>query len=459
MKKYLILSLLALSSCNLLDQNSPNDVDADNVFKSEEGANSALIGLYNTMQSRDYYGGFYPMVADLYSDIGTAGGFDNINLDEISALAVTPSNLISENMYLAMYQTIATANAIITKVPDIDDADFEDEEKDHIVGQALAIRALAHFDLLRLYGEHWNSSSNYGIPVIKTIQKASDIVGRSTVAQTYTAILDDLSVAMSLVHADDRSQATINPVAIQALRARVKLYQGDEAGAIADANAVISDGEFDLMDENAFTQIYTGRFSEESLFELTFDVQNRSAYNSITFSREDALRTEVLFLAEESMDAFFQSRSGDLRAELLDFNPDNNAEDIVPDGRTQKYRGEATRDNPAYIIRMAEMYLILAEAKGYASGGLANLNEVRENRGLMALVDGVDVSDQSEFLNALLDERKAELNFEGHRIFDLARTGQVNTVLGIEPFRSIFPIPLREVNASKGAVVQSRDYD
>ena len=457
MKKYISLLFLALVSCNILDQESPNDVGFNNVFKNEAGANSALIGLYATLQSRDYYGGYYPMLADLYSDVGNSGGFDNISLDEVATLAVTPSNIFMNNTWLALYNTIATANAIIHKVPGITDADFTQEEKNHIIGQALAVRAIAHFDLLRMFGEHWNMASANGIPVVTEIQTVKDIVDRSTVAETYTSIINDLDDALDNILEDDRSQSFINPIAVLAFRARVNLYKGDMAGAIADAEDVIDEGTFYLMDENSFTDIYTQRFSAESIFELTFDVQNRSAYNAITYSRSDALRTEVLFFVEESLNDFFQNRPGDLRANLVNYDPNENSSDILPDGRSQKYRGEATRDNPAYMIRMSEMYLILAEASGYTPEGVDAMNELRLVRGLFPFSsDEFDTDD--DYLDAVLDERKAELNFEGHRMFDLARTGRTNQVLGIEDFRAIFPIPSREITATKGAITQNPGY-
>jgi len=460
MKKIFLLTIaFAVASCNILDQASPNDVDANNVFISKEGANSALIGLYNTLQSRDYYGGYFPMTADLHSDVGIGGGFDNISLNEISDLAVTPSNNIIENIWLAIYNSIATANAIIEKVPGITDPDFSDIEKNHIVGQAKAIRALCHFDLLRLFGEHWDIGSAFGIPVVLTVQTVNDVVSRNTVAESYAAIITDLNDAFSAIIPNDRSQSTVNPMAVKALLARVKLYKGDMTGAKADAQSVIDDATFFLMDGVSFPGIYSGRLSSESIFELTFDIQNRSSYNAITYSRGDALRTEVLFLAESGVNTFFAGRPGDLRAGLIDFNPATNSSDIIPDGRTQKYRGEDTRDNPAYIIRMAELYLIIAEAKGYAGGGLAELNMVRANRGLANLVDGIDVTTQAGFMIAVLDERKAELNFEGHRMFDLARTGNTNAVLGIGDFRSIMPIPFREITATKGVIIQNPNYN
>lgn len=452
----ILFTALLVSSCNVLDQVSPNDVAEENVFTTKEGAQSALIGMYNSMQARDYYGGYYPLMADLYSDIGTDGGFNNVPLDEITKLEISPANLLIENNWLTIYYVISTANAIISKVDGVADPNFSQEEKNHIKGQALAIRGLAHFDLLRMYGEHWDQASVYGIPVITTVQTAQDVAPRNTVAETYTAIIKDLNDAKGLILADNRSQAFINPIAVTALLARVYLYKGDMGNAADEASNVIDEGTFEILGENDFQGIYTSRFSSESLFELSFDVQNRSAFNAITYSRSDALRTEVLFLIEESMDGFFANRPGDKRAELVDFV--NNDGSILPDGRTQKYRGEESRDNPAYIIRMAEVYLIRAEANGWVQTGVDDLNTVRTNRGLSGFAID-DFATEADFINAILDERKAELNFEGHRMFDLARTGKVNEVLGIDDFRAIFPVPFRETIATKDVIVQNPGYN
>ena len=456
MKKIIILLTLSLGGCNILDQQSTNDVADALVITSEEGANAALIGLYNTLQSRDYYGGNYQLIADLYSDIGVDGGFDNVALDEISSLYVTPSNIIIENTWLSIYNTIATANAIIARVDDVSDPDFTTEEKAHIRGQALAIRALAHFDLLRMFGEHSDLNSNFGIPVVTTVQTANDVVARSSVQDTYDAILNDLDEASAAILADDRTKSFINTMSVEALRARVLLHAGRSEDAAAAASLVIDDGSYSLLNQADFKAIYTSPYlSDESIFELTFNVQNRSAFNAATFSRTNALRTEVLFLAESSMAEFFNSRPDDARASLIDFV--NNDESIIPDGRTLKYRGEETRDNPAFIIRLAEVYLIRAEALGLAGGGLEDLNLIRINRGMSPFVES-DFADESAFLNSVLDERKAELNFEGTRMFDLARTGKVTETLGIESYQAIFPVPLREIIATDGVIVQNPGY-
>jgi len=468
MKKIFILFFVALlSSCHVLDQVSPNDVADGNVFKTKAGAEAALVGLYSSMQAKYYYGGYYQMVADLNSDVGIDGGYQNTILDEISNVNVSTSNTIVENVWLALYYTIATSNAIITRIDGIQDATFSQAERDSIKGQAYAARALAHFDALRMFGEHWNTSSIYGIPLVDKIQTASDVVTRSTVADSYAFIIQDLTTALTLVGATDRTKVYLNPMAIQAILARAYLYQGDKVKAIATATNVINDGSYSVMSQTDFPKIFSAPYqSQESIFELTFSIQNQSALNALTYLRSSALRSDVLFLANAKLDTFFINRPGDLRASLVDFSANDNDFSITPDGRTQKYRGETTRDNPAFITRISEMYLIRAEAHGLTQGGVDDLNTIRANRGLAAYALS-DFATQADFIDAILDERKAELNFEGHRMFDLARYGKFATVVGdaknttdytISDFNSIFPIPKQELIATKGALVQNPGY-
>lgn len=454
MKTIYKLSLVILFSfwtfsCNVLDQVSPNDVENSNVFKSTTGAQSALIGLYSSLQARDYYGGYFPMLADLYSDVSVGGGFDNIALNEISDEAITPANIFVQNTYLALYYTVATANHIIEGVELVKDPTFTAEIKNSIKGQALAVRAMAHFDALRMFGQHWNNASFFGVPIVLSVQKATDLVPRSSVAQSYSAIIKDLQDALPLLDASDQSKQFITAYAVESLLARVFLYQGDMANALQSATNVIDANAYEMLDENNFSTIYTGRLTSESIFELSFDVQNRSSYNILTYSRDDALRTEILWLAEESLNTFFINRPGDARAALVDFDPANNDSGIIPDGRSQKYRGEETRNNPAYILRLAELHLIRAEAYGFTQEGIDELNVIRSNRGL-ADYQLSDFGNKSQYIDAVMDERKAEFNFEGHRMFDLARINK--TAL------SIFPFPQREITTSQEILAQNPGY-
>lgn len=455
----LIIFILSTASCDFLELESPNDIDADTYFTKAEHAENALIGVYSSLQSPSYYGGNYLLVGEPLCGNSVTGGFDNINIDEFGFQAVTPSNIIVEEMWFGIYNVIANASRLIEGIEKINDPAFDPERKDEIEGQARAIRAMAHFDLLRFFGEHWDSGSVYGIPVINKVQKVGDVELRATVAESYTFIIDELVAAMDLVNQDDRNPAFVNEATIHALLARVYLYNKNYSDAITHANAVIGDAAFGLLDNTEYASIFTSRQTTESIFELAFDSQNRSRYNGLTFSRPDALNTEINFLAAEDLSDFFTSRPGDVRATMVDFDPANNDTSIQPNGRTQKYRGEADEDSPAYILRLAEMHLILAEARGRVTG-LDDLNDIRNQRGLSDLAPG-DVPTDLDYRDALLNEIRAEFNFEGHYYFDLARVEEIKPggLLDLDAFRAILPIPLRELTATQGEVVQNPGYE
>jgi hypothetical protein len=445
------LILITLSSCSkILDVNSPNSVEDATVFTSLPGLLNARIGMYSTLQDRNYYGGSFPLISECYTDNGTTGGYDVIDLNEIAYRAVTPTNLYVQNIYLAIYNTIYTANKIINNIDNV--PNVPDDQKSNILGEALFVRAMGEFDLLRLYGEHWDKTSDYGISIVTNTDSIKASVPRSTVDDSYKQIFADLNKAISLLNTYNGNQY-ISPAAANALLARVSLYYKDNPGAIAAATLVIDDNTFTLFPTGEVTKIYTDRLTAESVFELSFDLQNQSFYNILTYSRDDALRSDVNFIASQDLNDFFLANPSDTRGVLVDtINEDAS---IQPDGRSQKYRGETTKDNSGFILRLAEIYLIRAEAKGRTLG-LADLNTIRTNRGLTALLPS-DVPDNDSYTNAILNERRAELNFEGARLYDLARTGQVEAVLGagVQP---IMPIPQREISATNSVVIQNPGY-
>ena len=450
-----IFTALTFTGCAKLDQVSPTSVLSSAMFKDTISLHEAITGLYASLESKDYYGGYFPMLIDLNSDNGIAGGYNNTSINEFGSYNVTSSNIFIQNLYVAAYYTIANANAIIAGVAGITDTSAATQQLiQNSKGQALAIRALAHFDLLRSFGYHWDLSSSYGIPVVTSPQAASSIVPRNTVADTYKAIITDLQNAAGLLTGVPNRAATyINPAIINALLARVYLYMKDYTDAANYATLVINDGSFSLLDQNNFPSIYTQKLSKESVFELPFNQQNQSEYNISTYARPDAASTEVLFIASQQLQTFFLNRPADLRINLLDYSSPN----FQPNGRTLKYSYDiAQKDNSAYVIRIAEMYLIHAEAVG-RTAGLPDINIVRTNRGLPALAPS-DVPDDATYAQALDDANRAEFNFEGHRYFDLARTGQVTNILGVPLTNAVFPIPLAQINATHGAVVQNPGY-
>jgi starch-binding outer membrane protein, SusD/RagB family len=440
---FIYLGLLSfLPSC--LDESSPNFLDAEETIIDGASAEAAVIGLYSAMQQPGYYGDAYLLTSEGHTDNASTGGYQNLSLDQIGHREVTGANVISENIWTAIYRVIANANQVLKFLPEIDD--LETVQKNHLEGEARAIRALAHFDLLRYYGEHWNMSSTAGIPIIQTPQALKDQPSRATVLASYQFIISEMTKAAGLMDQQIKDKAFININTMNALLARIYLYRGDNEKAVEYATKVIASGDFQLLDAAKYQDVFRFKLNAESIFELLFDSQNRSGYNGSTYSRTDALRSELNYMASKNLEDFFKGRAGDVRESLLNFSTDGNDATILPDGRTQKYRGETTRDNSALIIRYAEMFLIRAEALGSIKG-LADLNFLRQKRGLSVLTPN-QVSSSEDFLQAVFNERRAELNFEGHRYFDLARKRRIKSVLNIEDFRSIFPIPNREIIAN-----------
>ena len=434
----------AFTACNLLDETSPNDLSADVAIKDAAGAESALLGVYSAMQQKGYYGGQYLLIGEALSNNAATGGYQVISLDELGNKAVTPANILTEDLWLSAYRVIANCNGLLTALPNV--SDLSPARKKDIEGQARAIRALAHFDLLRYFGEHWNSSSAFGVPIITSVQTITDRPTRATVAAVYKIVIDELTASVALLDKTNITPQYVNLNTVNALLSRVYLYQNQMTKASEYATKVIDATNYDLVEAADYGTIFTKRRTSESIFELAFDVQNKSAYNALTYNRDGAARPEVNFMAAKSLNTFFKGRGSDVRAAMVNFDSTDNDITISPDGRSQKYRGEDVRDNPAYIIRLAEMYLIRAEAKG-RTNGLADINALRKKRGIFLLTPAMVLTDDA-FKTAILDERRAEFNFEGQRYFDLARMRRIKSDVGVAEFRGILPIPGREIKTA-----------
>jgi starch-binding outer membrane protein, SusD/RagB family len=443
---FFLLLTISFTACNsLLDETSPNDLSANSAIKDGASAESALLGIYSAMQSKGYYGGQYPLIGEALTDNASTGGYQVISLDELGNKAVTPANVLVEDLWLSIYRVVANCNGLLAALPAIND--LSDTRKKDIEGQARAIRALAHFDLLRYFGEHWNAASSFGVPIITVSQTLEDRPARATVGAVYKVVTDELTAALGLLDATNGTPQYVNVNTVNALLSRVYLYQKDMVKAQQFATKVINSANYSLLDAKDYASIFSSRRTSESVFELAFDVQNKSAYNILTYGRNGAARPEVNFMAAASLKDFFKkTRANDIRATMVNFDSTANDATIMPDGRTEKYRGEDVRDNPAYIIRLAEMYLIRAEAKG-RTAGLADLNTLRAKRGIFLITPAMLATDDA-FRSAILDERRAEFNFEGQRYFDLARLRRLKTDVGVADFRSILPIPGREIKAA-----------
>lgn len=437
---FLLGFLLYSTSCEVLDQSPQQDITPDLAFQSEKSARAALIGLYNGLQSGDYYGAYFQYTADNYADVSIYLGFFT-GYNEVDDKNIPSSNLNVELIWLQAYETINVANEIIDNVPLIEENGFEQAEKDEIIGAAKCVRALCYLDLLTHYGEHWDQSSTFGLPLITKSTGGDfanvEFVPRNTVSETYDFILADLLDAEKVLpDSDDRTVASLGLT--QALLARTYLFKGEYANAISKATAVIDNSNYALID--SYLDIFSNDQSGESIFELVYNSLDPSSLALYTIRRDEVRPDPELVASFET---------GDTRASLI-----APVDGFVGD-RFIKAEDFSNDENPAYIVRMAEMYLARAEAKflsGDAEGALADLNAVRTRAGLSAHTNPDD------FVNKLLDEIRWEFFAEGQRFRALVRLGKAEEVLGLQAFQRAYPIPFRELNIEGNQMEQNPGY-
>ena len=437
MKKLIILLVvpfLALTSCDILETEPQTSLDASVALTDGNSARSIMQGAYSRMQVGSYYGVEYVLNIDLAADNATFQGFFDSQL-EIDQRTTPYTNLWIGNAWVNIYRVVNISNLLINGIPDIDDELFSPAARNRLLGEAHAVRALAYFDLLRVYGYHFDMSSPHGLPILTDIIPDNDFrqipdLPRSTVQATYQLILDDLDIAVdNLSGFNDRGR--MNFWAALALRARVNLYAKNYGPAFNDANRVIEDGPFELVEDLA--DLYnTLETTTESIFEVEFNDQDQSGFNTFTVRRDEYNVDPSLpasFEADDARAAFI----GTLRSRV----------------RTFKYL-DGDNSNNAKVLRLAEMYLIRSEAAVFRdddpNAGSADLNVIRDRAGLGPV--GVFLTTDA-YVDALLYERRAELNYEGHRFFDLVRHDRINSVLGMDNFRKAFPIPRNELLVSE----------
>lgn len=439
----IVVLMLCLGACNVLEQEPQSSLDASDVLVDGASANAILNGVYSAMGDDYYYGVEYVLNMDLIADNSIFQGFYDSQL-EIDQKSVPFTNLFVTEAWPALYRVINMTNLLIEGVPELDDPNFSNRED--VLGQAHGLRALAYFDLLRVFGEHYIPNSQYGLPLLLQPIPDNDFnqipaISRSSVAETYAQINEDLDVAISFL-SESFDQGTMNYYAALALRARVALYQKNYGVAKTAADEIINEGGFELL-ENLDDLYYTTEVTEESIFDLEFNDQDQSSFNSYTIRRDEYnLDADLIDATEE----------GDERASFYGFSRNAN--------RTLKYT-DGTNANNTKIFRLAEIYLIRAEAAVMLSGnpntGLSDLNIIRVRAGLDPISS---LPSMDAFVNALLQERRIELSFEGHRFFDLVRFNKTAEVLGMPDFRKIFPIPRNELQVSEpGSLEQNPGYE
>lgn len=478
--------LISLFSCSdFLDRDAENEVSNDELFSTVEGAEFALNGVYGTMTAKDYYGGNMLTVPEFKSgnikfsrEVSTAYegqyeaayGFNHVADDE-------DNSDTSQDMYSHLYELLNQVNNIISYLPDVET--LNPDLKNQIMGEALALRALFHFDLCRLYAQPYAYSINGQNLGVATLLNPIDLFYepyRLKLYETFEIIRKDLTDAMPLLSENSRGgslkRATINLNIAKALMARVCLYMNDFETAEIYATDVIDNSGAQLVPNDDVLDAYS--YNEPSLEDIWIlsIPENRTSGVARVYGksiRDGEVDTRIAVASQDLLDLF---EEGDVRNNLFEsFEINTKIDDkdtTIIEKVSLKFKNEDLNERFVSLIRLAEIYLIRAEARaelGNNIGARADLDEIRQraNPGVLPSTE------LGQFLvDKIILERRKEFCFEGHTYFDYLRKGKdiiredynglpEGQNIMFPDNRMILPIPKHEIDYN-GQMEQNPGY-
>lgn len=458
------LTVAGFSGCSesFLEIQPEQSVATETAVTDVNTLQTALNGVYSKLQQNGYYGRTAYVIPELMADnlflsLRNTGRYLDYN-----NFVVREQDSYADDLWNAGYEVIINASRAIQGGEQLSLAGDQLAEANQMVGEAYALRALALFDLTRFFGQSYNftaDASHPGVPAIASIGDDPISPARNTVKQDYDLIISDLSKALSLMN-KQTAQGTFSINSAKALLSRVYLYTEQNELAAQYATEVIESGRYSLLDAASYSSLWADDFSQEVLFEIVYSVVDNEGSNSLGHffalaGYADALATESLYALYEESDS---RKTAILRTAKQ--GAESNALVI------NKFPEGALETDNIKIIRLAELYLNRAEAYAKTSQealALADLNLLAQMRDPQAEV----ISLQGEaLLDRILEERRKELAFEGHRLFDLSRNKRGVTIdqgdaviqAAYPNDRFILPIPLNELNANPNINDQNPGY-
>ncbi|HDZ40291.1 MAG TPA: RagB/SusD family nutrient uptake outer membrane protein [Bacteroidetes bacterium] len=483
-----IVIIVLAQSCSegFLDEFPSNSQSPDNI-KTVADAQIVLNGAYNLLQDNNYLNANLITDNDCRSDDMQTAEWGRI--DDEYLYNYTAQTDMDFGTWAQPYEIIRHVNMILSFIEDIETTTTEeDAEKLDIIGQALAIRAMAHFDLCRMFGRQYShdNGASLGVPIVTEILNTDAKVKRSTVAEVYSQVIKDLNAAIPLL-TEERRLGKINAWAAKTLLARVYLYMEDNTNAYNTAVDIINNGPYELVSRDEYVDSWSNaNGSSESIFSIINTGSDNGGGESVNNLADPDGYGQ--FIASQDLIDLIRSDPDDMRNEMLYYDQ-TSTDDPNTWGRVLKYPGNGNTKAiivahhetgaplvvSAYagnvsVFRLSEVYLIAAEAAIKKStpdqeNAAFYLNAIVERGNPAATVAVGDVN-----LDRILTERRKELCAEGHRFFDLIRNKRDivrsnsprifdnNTPLLIEwdYYKVIFPIPQAELNINP--LIQNDGY-
>lgn len=424
--------LLFFTACDKLLELEPyQNISEELALNSDANVKSVLKGAYTQFDDPSIYGGCILRNAELLGGdneclwVGTYGGPRQIFNKQMNS-----SNEDATSQWIDSYEVINIANNVLNAldvvVPD---------DRDRVEGEALFLRALMYFDLVRFYAQQYqagSAGSQLGVPIVLTPTRGIDessFVSRGSVEEVYNQVISDLIAAASKLPEENEVYASKG--AAYALLARVYLQKYDYAKARDVADAVISSGLYSL--QPTYADVFN---NNDNTTEDIFATQ-------ITSQDRFSAMTEYFSVPE------YGGRDGDieiLEGHLNLYSPGDERRDLfflgnggIRSGKWNNLYGVVN------LFRLAEMYLIRAECNirlstSVGATPLDDFNAVHTRAGLSPAT--------TVTLDDVLFERRLELSFEGFRIHDQRRLHENIAAYPYDDPKLVFPIPFRETEAN-----------
>lgn len=434
--KLLLLSAMLNYSCSkYLDVQPKSSIGEEQMFASEIGFEQALVGVYSQLGKQELYGdrlslGLVSALAQNYTQTGSSAPYIqtskyNYQSDEVRKYLL--------QVWSSGYNAIAGLNKIIDKTETNRDV-LSENSYSLIRGEALALRAYIHFDLFRLFGPIYQDEKEAkALPYETQVDAFANIPSSSTVY--CEKVLADVAEAARLlkdseplliVNGDlNKRRIKMNYYAIKGLEARVNMYIGEKAGAFAAAQEVVDGAKFPFVVNST---VNANASAKDRLFvpELVFSLRSTNILtwteNYFKFFRSSS---NALTRSIGNINTIYESTTTDIRRLYL-FEQDQNI--LFPSKFWQTYTptvdegltSPRRKDQLIPMIRISEMYYIMAEAAATPEEGVIHLNKVRFARALNKLPEGQPIT--AAFLDAeIRKEYYKEFYGEGQYFFYLKR--------------------------------------
>lgn len=467
------MMLTSVVSCNkFLNKDPYNQKDDETAIYNYSSAKYALYGTYNTLQHYGYYGRNQVVIGDASTENGIISPNNSNRFIAQAQWSLTVSSADLSDFWEKAYEAINQTNRLLEATATLD---MTEAEKANITSQALALRALCHFDLVKYFAQTYKGNeAQPGVPYMKK-SIIYEKPGRNTVKEVYEFAVKDLQDAITAFGNANMSSSEyeqpyyINVWAAKAILARVYMTQLDYASALPILKDIVENSGYKLMDVEKYTSAWYGPHASLGKTEFMFSIRNvaddygatsalgyiyaQSGYGDIRVPKQlTAIYTE-----------------NDIRRKVLFIQGTGTQTDWV---FMNKYAGYANTtglcDVP--VVRLSDVYLMYAEACAYSSdktNAIKYLDGIRQRADAEAIATPETIS-YEDLQKAIFLERRKELAFEGHYLFDLKRhqmsinsgyksNGTFYTTIEYPSEKLAMPIPQAEVDANKN-MVQNPGY-